>query len=227
MSAHAAVPSTVTAIGSHNATRCMPCLRKGHTCWAHKLVDGEPQCIYCLDEEPCLWELSHPVIEKPADKQLAPVESAPPTMPIPKARRAPRAHHVERVSPFLSSAVKGASEVQPSLTTTKSNGHAPIAAPAKTGKRLCKCKCGGEVPASSRFAYLKGHMLRRGAVKQKAKFAAATAAAIALPEPSPQVKEQRRCVLEVSESQLNKFLIDLPFEKKQQLANYYLRNEDL
>jgi hypothetical protein len=36
---------------------CIPCQKKGHTCYAHGFVDGEAQCIFCQDGEPCFYEL--------------------------------------------------------------------------------------------------------------------------------------------------------------------------
>src|SRR2546427_3576729 len=35
---------------------CIPCKNRGHVCFAQKIVDGEAWCIFCLDDQPCLWE---------------------------------------------------------------------------------------------------------------------------------------------------------------------------
>jgi hypothetical protein len=35
---------------------CVPCRARGHVCFAQKMVDGEAWCIYCLDDQPCIWE---------------------------------------------------------------------------------------------------------------------------------------------------------------------------
>ena len=33
--------------------QCLPCLERGHTCYAHCYVDGKPTCIFCEDGVPC------------------------------------------------------------------------------------------------------------------------------------------------------------------------------
>lgn len=35
-------------VSAQNATRCDACAKKGHSCYAHKIVGGEALCIFCL-----------------------------------------------------------------------------------------------------------------------------------------------------------------------------------
>jgi hypothetical protein len=117
-------------------------------------------------------------------------------------------------------------------STQKTNGHAP-------GTRFCKCNCGGTVPAANRFNYIKGHMKRKSATKRgpyKTKMRKAAreahgetpAPVAATPAPVASLElsvDSQRVALQVTEAQLNQFLVKLTFAEKQHLANYYLRSE--
>lgn len=225
------------------ALRCIPCLRKGHTCYAHRMINGEALCIYCVDDEPCFFELR--------GKKTAENETIPAKPETPRAKRTPIVALAERliedglpevdvqsalenqgVKPHHAKtaiAMSKETSVQTQITSKspKTNGSVPL--------RECKCGCGGMVPAEFRFSYMKGHKphVVKGRKKKAAK-AFATVAPVALVAPllatssaSREVGPDNLVAIRVSERQLNAFLVKLNFEEKQHLANYYLRNVDV
>jgi hypothetical protein len=119
----------------------------------------------------------------------------------------------------------------------KPNGH------HAASLRICKCGCGEEVPAANRFSYINGHRSRKIlAVKERVEGKAKcgcgrplphrglcefrrTAKAAPVAEASaPPVAA--RVALEVTEAQLNQFLVKLSLADKQRLANHFLQTAE-
>jgi hypothetical protein len=232
---------TLLARGSIDITGlyCVPCSKRGHTCYAHSMVDGEAQCVFCQDGEPCAND-RRTKIHAPAPA------AAPLKQPLERGIRAlaksllasglsesdvrgalrnqgysPRAVDavLPKTSPAPPPAPKGKTKMQ---TAVKSNGHA--ADPPAV--RLCKCDCGEVVPAENRFAYIKGHMKRGGVAAPKAKrgrprkisvVPAAGKRALATLAAAQSAIEANsmpapKLALEVSEAQLDRFLQRLEIE---------------
>jgi hypothetical protein len=230
---------TLLARGSIDITGlyCVPCSKRGHTCYAHNMVDGEAQCVFCQDGEPCAND-RRTKIHAPAPA------AAPLKQPLERGIRAlaksllasglsesevrgalrnqgysPRAVDavLPKPSPAPPPAPKGKTKMH---TAVKSNGQA--ADPPAV--RLCKCDCGQVVPAENRFAYIKGHMKRArwGVAAPKAKrrrprkisvvpaagMLSKRATEIAAPVPAA----PPRHALEVTEAQLDRFLERLQIE---------------
>jgi hypothetical protein len=87
---------------------CVPCQKRGHTCYAHGDVDGEPQCVFCQDGEPCGHDQRNKVQPRAA-------------ISLPPIKR-----------PAKAPARKDSMQTQ-----TKTNGHAPDAAAPRLCKCGC------------------------------------------------------------------------------------------
>jgi hypothetical protein len=48
--------SATSVADAPSSSVCVPCKIRGHVCFAQKIVDGEAWCIFCLDDQPCIWE---------------------------------------------------------------------------------------------------------------------------------------------------------------------------
>jgi hypothetical protein len=123
--------------------------------------------------------------------------------------------------------------MQAQTVAVKTNGHAPATL------RTCKCGCGENVPAENRFAYIQGHLKRAKSPVSTEKCHCGRPlghtgkhvggkAAPAKPAPVVSVAPpvSTRVSLEVTEAQLNQFLVKLSLEDKQRLANYFLQSAE-
>lgn len=124
--------------------------------------------------------------------------------------------------------------------TAKPNGHAPAIA-----ARICKCGCGETVPTENRFSFINGHRTKkpsRRTAKAKAKELCGcgrelphggrcefrrNAAAKGTSAISAAPPVAARVALEVTEAQLNQFLVRLSLEDKQRLANHFLQTAEV
>lgn len=115
------------------------------------------------------------------------------------------------------------------LTSVKSvtpTGEQAMTVKPETLARLCKCGCGDPVPPENRYAFIKGHMSKRpknGAKTTKPAVKARTNGHATVVGANGNGK---LATLRLSEPQLNQFLLGLPFEIKERLANDYL-NQDI
>jgi hypothetical protein len=96
---------------------------------------------------------------------------------------------------------------------------APVA--AADAKRMCKCGCGTEVPASNRFSYINGHRPRKATRRAKA---AKPANGAANANGHANGNGERAATLHLTEAQLDRFLMRLDFTEKQALARHYLES---
>src|ERR1700693_1507305 len=62
---------TATITDAPGSAVCGPCKARGHVCFAQKVVEGENWCIYCLDDQPCVWEQKKKVHTRPQMKKAS------------------------------------------------------------------------------------------------------------------------------------------------------------
>lgn len=196
---------------------CAPCLKQGHRCPAFQIVDHVAVCAYCIDNDVC-----------PHKSEIR-IQGR---LPEPK--------------PIASSLTKLRPAKRTAAVVPAPPGPSPNPKKEPSMERFCKCKCGGVVPASSRFSYLPGHMKRNGksaaappSIKRKVgrpRNNATNGHGDARPANGHapingnghdvSTNGNRATVgLQVTEPQLNRFLLGLPLDRKQFLANYHLRSE--
>jgi hypothetical protein len=128
---------------------------------------------------------------------------------------------------------KKESLMQTQTAAVKTNGHAPATL------RTCKCGCGETVPTENRFAYIQGHLKRAKPAANTEKCHCGrplghtgkhVGGKAAPAKPAPVVSAappvSARVSLEVTEAQLNQFLVKLSLDDKQRLANYFLQTAE-
>lgn len=147
MTAAAAMGVTTIPANGAAAQACVPCQRRGHNCYAHHIVDGEPQCTFCLDGEACIFEQRAALTQK----KLAPKKQ--PAAAISKA-----VHHrgTEPRREAKAAMANNSPKEKPMQTEpVKTNGHDPQ--PHSEAKLCGREGCGRKLTRANRSGFCAAH----------------------------------------------------------------------
>ena len=189
--------------------RCVPCQKHGHTCYAHGDVDGEPQCVFCQDGEPCGHDQRNKVQPRPAI-----------SLPLPKPKR-----------PAMAPAPK-----ESIVQTQKLNGHVAASVPPRLCKCGCGQVVPAENRFSYVKGHMTRKS--KATAAPKAKLGRPTKIRASETAPDFRARAPERLTLHVTEPQLNSYLVKLdvnwkdfvqglPAKLKLEIANAYLQQSEV